>query len=197
MMIIGMALIIISIALLQGSFSKDEWHAPLMELTSKLKSGTKEFYSGYKRRSIISVTLFLIMFVVGVALFLRSPSIECYKTIALILIGILSIWFLKGFYEINRAFLSKKVRLMNYLFSPYLFAWRRDYLKKYSDQEVAVAILKACNIKDDSLIKEYINLKDFLIALHSKTIQASERGSQAYASVLEENIQQADRMVPI
>ena len=197
MIIIGIALITISIALLQSAFSKDEWYAPLMELTSKLRYEGTEPYVGYKRRSIISVIILFILFGVGCILVLRSPLIERYRTIGLIILGLLSIWFLKGFYEIIRAFLSKKVRLLNYLFSPYLFAWRRDRLIKYSDKEIALAILKACNIKGDSLIKEEIKLKDFLIALHGKTMQASKQDSKAYLGLLEENIQKAERMVRI
>jgi hypothetical protein len=81
------------------------------------------------------------------------------------------------------------------LFSPYLFAWRRDHLSAYSEQEIASAICRVCDIQDNSLIQENTNLKNFLIALHRKTRPSWEH--KTYPKILEENIAQAEQMVYI
>ena len=135
----------------------------------------------------------MILFGIGGTIILKSSILQNYKNIILIVLGILLLWLLKGAYGLIRAFYSRKTRLLNYLFSPYLFSWRRDHLSEYSDQEIAAAVCRVCNIHDNSLIQENTNLKDFLIALHQKTRPPIEH--DAYPKILEENIGQAEQMI--
>lgn len=189
----GVIFIIFSMGSMSGFFSKNEWRAPLLELTSELEGGVlKKMQPGVRRRGLSLVIFFLVLFNIGGAIILTSPILQNYKNIILIVLGILLLWLLKGAYELIRTFYSRKTRLLNYLFSPYFFAWRRDHLSKYSDQEIASAICRICNIRDNSLIQESTNLKDFLIALHHKTRPPREHN--LYPKRLEENIARAKQM---
>lgn len=194
--VIGVIFIIFSIVSMSGFFSKNEWRAPLLELSSELEGGAlKIMLPSIRRRGLFLVILFLVLFGIGGVIILRSLILQNYKNIILIVLGILLLWLLKGAYELIRTFYSRKTKLLNYLFSPYLFAWRRDHLIEYSDQEIASAICRVCNIHDNSSILENTNLKDFLIALHHKTRPSREH--KTYPKVLEENIAQAEQMVYI
>lgn len=192
---IGVVLIIFSMVSMSGFFSKNEWRDPLLELSTELERNpaSKKLQSGVKRRGLFLIILFLILFGIGGTIVLRSPILQNYKNITLIVLGIFLVWLSKGAYGLIRAIYSRKVRLLNYLFSPYLFAWRRDFLSEYSDQEIAAAICTVCNIYDNSLVQENTSLKDFLIALHRKTRPPIEH--DAYPKVLEENIAQAEQMI--
>ena len=191
--VIGVILIIFSIGSMSGFFSKNEWRAPLLELSSELEGGVlKKMQPGVKRHGLSFVIFFLVLFGIGGVIILRSLILQNYKNIILIVLGILLLWLLKGAYELIRAFYSRKTRLLHYLFSPYFFAWRRDHFSKYSDQEIASAICRVCNIHDNSSILENTNLKDFLIALHHKTRPSREH--KTYPKILEENIAQAEQM---
>jgi len=194
--VIGVIFIIFSMISMSGFFSKNEWRSPLLELSSELGGGVlKKMHFGMKRRGLFLTIFFLVLFILGEVIILRSLILQSYKNIIQIVLVILLLWFLKGAYELIRTFYSRKTILLNYLFSPYLFAWRRDHLVEYSDQEIAFAICRVCNILDDSLIKENMNLKDFLIVLHSKTRPSWEH--KTYPKILEENIAQAEQMVYI
>jgi hypothetical protein len=194
--LIGVIFIIISLVTMSGFFSKNEWRAPLLELSSELEGGVlKKMQLGVKRRGLSLVILFLVLFNIGGVIILRSLILQNYRNIILIVLGILLLWLLKGAYELIRTFYSRKTKLLNYLFSPYLFAWRRDHLIEYSDQEIASAICRVCNIHDNSLIQENTNLKNFLIALHRKTRPSCEH--KTYPKILKENIAQAEQMVYI
>jgi hypothetical protein len=178
-LVMGIIFIIFSIVSISGFFSKNEWRAPLLELSSELKGGVwKKIQPGVRRRGLSLVIFFLVLFSIGGVIILQS-----------------SIWLLKGVYELIRTLYSRKTRLLNYLFSPYLFAWRRDHLSAYSDQEIASAICRVCNIQDNSIIQENMNLKDFLIALHRKTRPSREHNE--YPEILKENIAQAEQMICI
>jgi len=165
---IGISLVIFSMISMLHWFALDEWKAPLLEPSSELK-GLKELQSGVRRCGASVPIFFIILFGLGATLILKSPILENYRNFILIILVILLAWSLKGAYELVKTTYSKKARLLNYLFSPYLFAWRRDRLSKYSDQEIAIAILSVCNIHDNSLIQEDMDLTEFLIALHKKT----------------------------
>lgn len=203
----GIVIIIFSMMLMSGFFSNNEWRAPLLELSFELGKNPldKELQSGYKRRSFLIVVFFLILYLIGCLIVLTSAMLHDYKTIKLIILGIILLWLLKGAYELIRAFYSKKTRLRNYLFSPYFFAWRRDNLYEYSDQEIAEAICRVCNIHDSSLLQENTNLKDFLIVLYQnqkpflnwyfENLQDLEESDkyEGYSKILEENIAQAKK----
>jgi len=121
--------------------------------------------------------------------------LQNYKIIILIVLGIFLLWLLKGVYELIRTLHSRETRLLNYLFSPYLLAWRRDHLSEYSNQEIASTICRVCNIRDNSMIQENMNLKDFLITLHRKTRPSKEHNE--YPEILKVNIAQAEQMTCI
>lgn len=191
---IGVILIIFSIVSVFGFFSKNEWRASLLELNSELEGGlSKKLQPGVRYRGSSFAIFFLILFGIGGMIILVSPILQNYKNVILIVLGIILLWLLKGAYGLIRAFYSKKTRLLNYLFSPYLFAWRRDHLSEYSDREIAAGICRVCNVHDDSLIQGNTNLKDFLIALHRKIRPSIEHSS--YIKILEENIGQAEQMI--
>ncbi len=193
---IGMILIIFSMVSMSGFFSKNEWRDPLLDLGAELKRNlaSKKVQSEAKRRGLFLIILYFVLFGIGGTIILRSPILQNYKNIILIVLGIFLLWLSRSAYGLIRAFYSKKVRLLNYLFSPYLFAWKRDFLSEYSDQEIAAAICRVCNIYDNSLVQENTNLKDFLISLHRKTRPSIEHDT--YLKVLEENIAKAGKMIP-
>jgi len=123
---IGIILIIFSMVSIYGFFSKNEWHVSLLELSAELK-GWWKVQPRMRRRGLFLTIFFLILFGIGGVLILRSPILQNYKNIILIVLGVLLLWLLKGAYGLMRTFYSRKTRLLNYLFSPYLFAWRRDH----------------------------------------------------------------------
>ncbi|MCK5762514.1 MAG: hypothetical protein KAH05_00180 [Clostridiales bacterium] len=88
---------------------------------------------------------------------------------------------------------SKKIRLLNYLYSPYLFAWHRDHLSEYTDQNISDAICIACSIEGKEILTSEMNLKEFLLALCLKTRPKFEYNQ--YPKVLEKSISQADNLV--
>jgi len=187
---IGIILIMFSIGSMSGFFSKNEWRLPLLELSSELKGGLeKKEQAGVRHRGLSLVIFFLVLFGIGGTIILKSPILQNYKNIILIVWGILLFWLLKGAYELIKTLYSRRTRLLNYLFSPYLFAWRRDFLSEYSDQEIESAICRVCDI---SLMPENTNLKDFLIVLHRKVRPFREHN--VYPKILEENIAQAKQM---
>jgi len=195
-LVVGIILIIFSMVSMSGFFSKNEWRAPLLELSSELKGGVwKKIQLGVRRRGLSLVIFFLVLFSIGGVIILRLSILQNYKNIILIILGIFLLWLLKGVYELIRTLYSRGTRLLNYLFSPYLFAWRRDHLSEYSDQEIASAICRVCNIRDNSILQENMNLKDFLIALHHKTRPSKEHNE--YPEILKENIAQAEKMTCI
>ncbi|MFA5755017.1 MAG: hypothetical protein WC909_01465 [Candidatus Paceibacterota bacterium] len=189
MFIIGMLFIFFSIMLMYHYFSQTEWRIPLLELSSEIEGGfLKKNRPGARFRGV-SVSIFLLfLFMFGSVLVLRTPFLKSYYNIALIVLGIVLFWFLKGAYELFKASYSKKVRLLNYLYSPYLLVWRRDFLKEYNDYEIITAILKVCDIQDSHLLKEGLDLKSFLIELHKKTMPNDNQ--ERYLKNLEDNFSQ-------
>jgi len=193
MFIIGMLFIFFSIMLMYHYFSQTEWRIPLLELSSEIEGGfLKKNRPGARFRGV-SVSIFLLfLFMFGSVLVLRTPFLKSYYNIALIVLGIVLFWFLKGAYELFKASYSKKVRLLNYLYSPYLLVWRRDFLKEYNDYEIITAILKVCDIQDSHLLKEGLDLKSFLIELHKKTMPNDNQ--ERYLKNLEDNFSQSKKI---
>ena len=191
---IGIILIISGMVSMSGFFSKNEWRAPLLELNTQLEGGlSKAEQRRVKRRATFVTISHLVLFSIGGLIILTLPILRDYRSIVSIVLIVVLFWLLIGAYRIIRAFYSKKVRLLNYLFSPYLFAWRRDFLTKYSDQEIESAICRVCDIDGRALISKNISLKDFLIVLHQKTRSSLEH--DAYPKMLGENIARAEKMI--
>lgn len=169
--------------------SRNEWRVALWDLNAEL-SGIS--FASEKRNLLFAAVFFNVLFGVGVAIILRVVTPSSHRNIRLLVLGILLVWLLKGSYVLIRALDSAKTSLLNYLFSPYLFAWRRDYLSKYSDEQIAIATCRICNIHDTSFIEENTSLKDFLVALHRETRAATKH--DFYPKVLQENIALARRV---
>ncbi|MFH2145933.1 MAG: hypothetical protein ABII75_07915 [Candidatus Omnitrophota bacterium] len=192
LLVFGSIFIVLSIQSMIAFFKKNEWRVALLELNSELKVGLQTMQTGVRRRGVIIASFFFGLFCAGALMVLASPILQSHKTIVLVVLFIIFLWLLLGLHRLIRIFYSRKSRLLNYLFSPYLFAWKRDYLNQYSDKEIACAICRCCNIKDTLFVKQGINLKDFLIALHKKTRPVIEQSS--YPKILEDNIKCAEKM---
>lgn len=123
---------------------------------------------------------------------LNSTFGQNNKFIISIVLGVMLILFLKYIYGIITATYSKKTRLLNYLYSPYLFVWKRDWFSEFSDYEIAAAILKVCDIKDDSLLEKNLELENFLINLQKKVRPPYEH--KKYPQILKESKKQANRI---
>lgn len=190
----GLIFVVFSVLSLPKLFRKYEWRAPLLELSNELDKNpaAKVFQGGLRRRSTITVLVYLALFIVGAISLLNSHPLEDFKTVALIILVLTGIWLLKGSYEVIRAFNSRNVWLLNYLFSPYIFAWRNDHLSEYSDYEIGQAILRLCNLRPKKSLSVDIDLKTFLIALHRHVRPKQEHDS--YHKLLEDNIRQASEM---
>jgi len=71
--VIGLIFIIFSIVSMSVFFSKNEWRAPLLELSSELEGGAlKIMLPSIRRRGLFLVILFLVLFGIGGVIILRS-----------------------------------------------------------------------------------------------------------------------------
>jgi len=191
---IGIILIISSMVSMFGFFSKNEWRAPLLELSAHLEGSFSKAEQRRVRRRAVFIPIFnLGLFNIGGIVILTLPILRNYRNIVSIALIVILFWLLRGAYRIIRVFYSRKVRLLNYLFSLYLFAWRRDFLSKYSDQEIENAICSVCDIDGCALISKNMSLKDFLIVLHQKTRPPLEH--DVYPKILGENIARAEKKI--
>ena len=83
--------------------------------------------------------------------------------------------------------------LLNYLYSPYLLAWRRDHLSDYSDEQLATAICEASGVDINQLSISDMTLDNFLIELCVRT--RSDYESEQYPDILKKLHEEADGMV--
>lgn len=71
---IGVIFIIFSIGSMSGFFSKNEWRASLLELSSELEGGVLKKMQSEVRRCGLSLVIFsLVLFNIGGAIILMSP----------------------------------------------------------------------------------------------------------------------------
>lgn len=185
----GIVLVVSSKVSMSRLSSRNEWRVPLWDLNAELNGIS---FASEKRNLLFAAVFFYVLFGVRLATILGVVTPSSHRNIPLLVLGILLVWLLRGSYVLIRPLDSAKTSLLNYLFSPYLFVWRLDYLSKYSDDQIAIATCRICNIHDTSFIDENTSLKDFLVALHRKTRAAIEH--DFHPNVLQENIALARRV---
>ena len=197
-LVIGIILIFISCSRMLKTFSAKEWRFPLLEIdfilieqkNPKIKKGGSSFF---KQQTIYSLILTMCLFAAGSWIILSSSVLMNYRIWVFIVLLIILLWLSRGAYLVIVPMYSKNIRLLNYLYSPYLFAWRRDHLSEYTDQQIADAICIACGIYGKEIVTSEMELKEFLLALCQKTRLKYEY--EQYPKVLEESISQADNLV--
>lgn len=180
------------------TFSAKEWRFPLLEIdfiiieqkNPKVKKGGSSIF---KQQTIYSLIFTICLFAAGSWIILRSSVLINYRIWVFIVLFIILLWLSRGAYQVMVPMYSKKIRLLNYLYSPYLFAWRRDHLSEYIDQQIADAICMACEIDSKEIVTSEMELKDFLLTLCRKTRPKYEY--EQYPKVLEKSISQANDLV--
>jgi hypothetical protein len=137
MLITGIILMIIAIFGVRSVWSKNEWRIPVFEVDAALNRSTNpkmaEIKSGAKKRTTIGVSILFLLYLIGAALIYFQYS----HLWVLILAMLVALWLLKAVVGLFKAGYSRKVRLLNYLYSPYILAWRRDHWSDYSDEQIA------------------------------------------------------------
>lgn len=136
-----------------------------------------------------------IVFVGGVFCIVRTNIFKENILVGIIVIVFVFLCVLKIGLELFRACFSKRASLLNYLFSPYFFAWRRDHLKQFSDLEIIKGICQSCEINGIDFSHDKLNLKDLLIRLFMKEFKGKDKG--IYKKELENNINLANKIEKI
>lgn len=188
----GLLILFFSTTIMYRFYCQNEWRVPLFCLDGELNHIMKQEWPGVRRRAIIIPFFLLALFFVGSFLVLNSSVLQKYTNLFWVFLGIILFWFLSAVYKLILASYSLKTRLLNYLYSPYLFVWRRDFWSKYSDQEIAQAICRACGIEDESLLRNNKSLEDFLILLCCK--ERPERECEIYPKILKKIIIQSNQI---
>ncbi len=197
-LIIGIILIVISCSRMLRTFSAEEWRFPLIEIdfiliekkNPKIKKGGSSIF---KQQTIYSVIFTMCLFAAGSWTIIRYSVLTNYRIGVFIVLLIILFWLSRGAYQVIVPMYSQKVRLLNYLYSPYLFAWRRDHLSGYTNQQIADAICIACGIDGKEIVTSEMELKEFLLTLCQKIRPKYEYAQ--YPKVLEESISQANNLV--
>jgi len=193
MLVAGIVIVIISILGIRGIWSKNEWRIPIMEVNSELKRSTDpkmaEVTSDAKKAARIGVSVLFLFYLIGAALIYSRYS----RLWFLILASLAAIWLLRAVGGLYRAGYSRKVRLLNYLYSPYILAWRRDHWAGYSDEQIAVSICNAVGIDANTIEMDEMTLNNFLTALCRKTRPQDE--FDKYPNILSGLQEQAKGMV--
>jgi len=190
---IGLVLMAIGIIGIYTGFSANEWREPLIEigfiLAESKNPRLKKLNSELKTKGTVGMLFILFLYILGGIIVL----VQYHKTWVMILIGIIFLLLLKGVMGLIKSKYSKNLRLLNYLYSPYLFAWRRDKLKEYTDQQITNAICIACGIDSKEILTSNMELNDFLLVLCQKTRPKYEY--EQYPEVLEKSIAQANDLI--
>ena len=193
MVIIGIILAVAGAIGLSFFWDKNEWRIPVLEVSSLLeKQGNLkvgELYSGFKRRCVTIALLQYCLYVVGVLLVFLGYN----RVWVLVIACLIGLWLLKAVVGLIRAGYSRKIRLLNYLYSPYVLAWRRDNWSAFTDQQIAAAISEAAAVDFTTVQSEDDSLDSFLLGLCRHTRPAYE--AERYPEVLEKLKQQAAEMV--
>ena len=117
MITLGIFLILVAALGTSWLFGKNQWRAPLLEVGFTIINEKNILKSSRPRASIV---LWFLYIAGTVIIYYKYPSL--WLLIIFICIGL---WVLTGTWGIFRASYSKKIRLLNYLYSPYFWAWRR------------------------------------------------------------------------
>jgi hypothetical protein len=191
--IIGIILALISIIGIHVGWRANEWREPLFVLMGILMRSENlkisEFYSHSRKRGADFMVFLLLLYSMGsVFIYIKNPFIWI-----IIIEFIVFLWLAKGVIGLIRAGYSKKIRLLNYLYSPYSFAWRRDHLSNYSDEDIAAAICEASGIDANQFSISGKTLDQFLIDLCNLTRPKHE--SEQYPDILKKLHEQSDGMI--
>ncbi|MFH1068137.1 MAG: hypothetical protein V1794_00830 [Candidatus Glassbacteria bacterium] len=193
MFIWGIVLAILGIAGINGIWRKNEWRYSIFEICRylELKTNLKvsQHYANFKKNGTIMTLIFLLLYVSGAVLIYG----EYPKKWILIIEIVLLLWLSKAVVSLFRAAYSKKIRLLNFLYSPHILAWRRDHWSEYSDEQIAVAICQASGLDSSEIITNISTLDNYLITLCRQT--RPEQEAIAYPKVLEKLHAQAERMI--
>ena len=193
MLIIGIILALIGAIGINGLWSKNEWRIPVFEVSSALERvanpQVSEMHSGFKRGVATMVVILYGLYLAGACLLYVRHT----RAWLLVVVCLIALWLLKAVVGLVRAGYSRKVRLLNYLYSPYVLAWRRDHWSDFTYQQIAAAICEAAGIDASNIKAEEDSLDSFLLALcrHARPAYESER----YPKMLEDLKQQAAQMV--
>jgi len=193
-MAVGILFMITSIIGVWQDWRLNEWRQPLVYATGILKSEKDkdyaDFYSAWRRRGTMLGIFLLVLYAIGATLVLAEFRAWWVIAVEVLVFA----WLVKGVIGCLKGAYSKKVRLLNYLYSPYLLAWRRDRWSRYTDREVANALCVASGIDLEALGVREGTLDDFLIALCRHTRPTHE--AQVYPNVLHELRAEANTMAP-
>lgn len=187
----GILFVVISCVRIMKLFEKNEWRMSLLELNlvikeqdnSNIKTGAIKIF---QNQVMFSLLITLLFFFIGT--YLVFTQWLWFGIIA----AIIFIWIIIGIYQTISTLYSKKNKLLNYLYSPYLFAWKKDHLSEYSDTQIAKAICKICGISSSEIIDENVEIKDFLKSLCEKTRPQHEY--EQYDKVIENSIEEANKL---
>lgn len=192
MFIIGILLAVISIAGINSAWRANEWREPLLHVSAILKREQNEqlahFYSQARKRGTFLSLFLLLLYLIGAILI----STRHTAVWLIILELIIFLWLTKAVVGLLRAAYSPSVRLLNYLYSPYLLAWRRDHWSLYNDEQIANAICRASGIAPQTLFVHGMTLDDFLLALCNHARPENE--AQLYPDVLKQLHTETDGM---
>lgn len=190
---IAFALMVVNFVSIHRFWRKNWWRQPLLEIDYVLMVERNPRLSNLnallKRKGTIATFFFLFLYSLGAALVI----IRFNRLWASILIGLISLWMGHDVFIILVSKYSPKIRLRSYLYQPYLLAWRRDNLSEYTDEEVELAVCKACRIDPELVLTREMDLSTFLLTLHRETM--SEREHQKYPKILEELKSRAANLV--
>jgi len=191
--IAGMLLVIIGFVGIHIGWKANEWREPIMEiehiLMERKSPKVRKLHSQLKTKGTIAILFILFLYVLGsIFIYIEHPFVWL-----LILEILVFVWLTKGVVSLIISTYSRKIRLLNYLYSPYLFAWRRDHLSGYTDEQIASAICEASGVDFNQLSISGNNLDQFLIELCNRTRPKHE--VEQYPEVLKQRHKIADDMV--
>jgi len=193
MLILGIILALVAFLGINSMWAKNEWRYPIFEIDSLLARDTNpkaaDFIAGVKRGGTTTAAVLFLLYLVGVGLVYWRLS----HLWVLIVAGVTGLLLLKGLIGLFRTAYSAKIRLLNYLYSPYVIAWRRDHWSKYTDAQIGNAMCAAVGIDPCTIHVDEMSLDDFLLALCRKT--RPQREIDEYPSVLKKLHAQVSSMV--
>ena len=186
-LVVGIILIGLTTLGMSAFHSANEWRAPVLELSAELREGPRrEWHAAVKRRMALMALSLVLLFGVGAAAIWYSRVTGLLVYALMVAVALLFLRQLKGAWQMIRALYSRKVWLLNYLFSPYFFVWRFHHLAEYSDHDIARAICRICQVDDCSFAEDSDELAAFLIELHRRTRPPAEHAT--YAQVVSNNL---------
>ncbi|TET46837.1 hypothetical protein E3J62_03140 [candidate division TA06 bacterium] len=191
--VIGFVLMVVNFLGIHAFWRRNWWRQPLLEidyiLMVKRNPRLRNLNALLKRKGTVATLFFFFLYALGAALVI----IRFNRLWASILIGLISLWMAHDVFIILVSKYSPKIRLRSYLYQPYFLAWRRDNLSEYTDEEVELAVCKACKIDPELIVTGEMDLSTFLLTLHKETMPEPEH--QRYPEILEQLKSRAANLV--